>query len=94
MLHFGEMGSFLDTIGWPATAGTLQDWGGWLVTNLQQASSLSQARELLEDFYRNGDPLATAVALSLLVSIFVFVASLPTNNHSWVSGWAGGGPTW
>ena len=80
------MTSFLDTIGWPADASTLKYWGDWLVTNVQHAGSSGQALGVVERFYRTGDPLASAIFGAIVMSLVVFLLSLPTNNHSWVCG--------
>jgi hypothetical protein len=70
--------------GWTPTAHTLLYWCKWLNNNLAH-NDKSMWSAIFMRFYATADPLATAVAVALLCAAFCFVASLPTNNHSFVS---------
>ncbi len=70
--------------GWLAVQSTLLFWQKWLVDSF--AHSAPEAwLSVLQRFYATADPLASAVAVSLLMASLTFLLSLPTNNHSFVS---------
>lgn len=58
-------------------------WRGWLVDSLKYSQRGAEGAVLLR-FYQTADPLASAVAVALLLAALCFLLSLPTNRHSWV----------
>lgn len=63
---------------------TLLFWHKWLVESLRHADVATWPSVALK-FYTTADPLATAIAVSLVIAALCFLLSLPTNNHSFVS---------
>lgn len=78
MLAAGDWG------GWLGVQSTLLFWQKWLMESLKY-SAPDAWPSVARRFYATADPLASAVAVALLVASLCFLLSLPTNNHSFVS---------
>ncbi|KAL4421975.1 hypothetical protein ABPG77_010998 [Micractinium sp. CCAP 211/92] len=69
--------------GFTSVLSSLDFWRGWLANSLKYSQRGTEGAILLR-FYQTADPLASAVAIALLLAAICFLLSLPTNRHSWV----------
>ncbi|KAL4431096.1 hypothetical protein ABPG75_006352 [Micractinium tetrahymenae] len=69
--------------GFTSVLSSLDFWRGWLTSSLKHSQRGTEGAVLLR-FFQTADPLASAVAIALLLAALCFLLSLPTNRHSWV----------
>jgi hypothetical protein len=74
----------MKALGWDAVQGIVLNGIMELYHGLQHVKSSQQFNKVVAELYVHGDPLVSALAVSLLVSVVVWALGLATNKHSWV----------